>query len=149
MIEKKIAEMLDKCEYGEENHIKRTEGEQKTVAEYAKEHDAVIVFGASDDLMVFRGAIDTEIEAYGEVRIWLDTKGILENKCVNDECPYFEKERANATIFIDAEWCKGDIYSWTYSTNIAHEEFDVLEEGTMYCRGIAFTMKALAIAQYE
>ena len=144
MIEKEIAKRLDECEYCNEDRIKWIEGQPKTVAEYAKENGVVFVFGASDDLFELRGAIDDEVEAYDDTRVLLDQSGLVHNKCGNDKCPYFADISVHAMAYITALWCEGDEYSWTYNTNIAHEEFDVLEDGKKYCRGIVFTMKTLA-----
>jgi len=106
--------------------------------QYAKEIGAVIVFGASDDLMEFRGAIKDEV---GCLEVFLDKNGLMINKCDNEECPYFRGKLSHAKT-ITAIW---DIegYSWIYKTDIPHETFEILEEGEKYCRGIVFLMEDL------
>lgn len=130
MIEKEIADMLDGIEYGEEI--------REDILKYAKENGAVIVFGASDDLMEFRGAIEDELTVYGDGFAYLNKNGLLRNKCNNADCPYFIEKRLQAKS-IAAIWdCSG--YSWIYTTEIPHETFEILEEGEKYCRGIVFSV---------
>ena len=130
MIEKEIADLLDGMEYGEK--IPRTR------LKYAKENGAVIVFGASDDLMEFRGAIEDEVGAYGGATAYIDKNGLVKNKCDNEDCPYFIEERTHA-IRITAIW-DSEGYSWVYITAIPHETFEILEDGQKYCRGIVFSI---------
>jgi hypothetical protein len=80
----------------------------------AKGLNFVVVFGYSDDLAEFRGAIDEEIDCYDGGRI-------------------FEKNGK----YIDAVWDEGE-YSWTYNTNIPHATFDICEGNEKYCKGIVF-----------
>ena len=130
MIEKEIADMLDGLEYGEEI--------RDDILKYAKDNGAVIVFGASDDLMEFRGAIYGAIYCCGGGTAYLDKNGLIENKCDNEDCPYFIEKRLHAK-YIMAVWdCDG--YSWVYTMTIPFETFDIFEEGKKYCRGIVFSM---------
>ena len=130
MITKEIAALLDGMEYGED--IKEHD------LEYAKVNGAVIVFGASDDLMEFRGAITDELPMYGGGFAYLTKDGLLKNKCDYADCPYFIEKRLQAKS-IAAVWdCGG--YSWLYTTEIPHETFDILENGDKYCRGIVIFM---------
>ena len=128
-----MAAILDGMEYGED--IKEHD------IEYAKVNGAVIVFGASDDLMEFRGAIEDELGMFGDGFAYLNKNGLLRNECDNEDCPYFIEERLQAKT-IAAVWdCGG--YSWMYTTEIPHETFEILEEGRKYCRGIVFAMEDL------
>lgn len=104
----------------------------------AKDNGLVVVFGASDDLMEFRGAIFDEAGCYGTGTIHFDRSGELRSECDSDDCPYFEKIQANASN-IKAIW-DSEGYSWVYETDIPHETFDVLEDGEKYCRGILFSI---------
>ena len=130
MITKEIATILNGMEYGED--IKEQD------LEYAKVNEVVIVFGASDDLMEFRGAITDELAIYGDGFAYLNKDGLLRNKCDNTECPYFIEKRLQAKSIAAVWYCGG--YSWIYTTEIPHETFDILEEGQKYCRGIVFLM---------
>lgn len=85
----------------------------------AKAAGLVVVFGGSDDLCELRGAITDERDCYngGSMKI----KGKL----------------------LKMLWCKEPGYSWTYSTNIPHAVFDIMEDGEKYCRGIVFAIADL------
>jgi hypothetical protein len=98
-----------------------------------KELGFVVVFGASDDLMEFRGAIHDEIGAYEGTTAFIDAKGLLpdyENLDVDDKeelKDYFSREPKSKSI--EAIWCppngEGDNpeMSWGYKTEIPHETF--------------------------
>ena len=133
MITKEIATVLDGMEYGED--IKKQD------IQYAKVNGVVIVFGASDDLMEFRGAITGELAIFGGGFAYLNKDGLLRNKCDNVDCPYFREKLLHAKV-ITAIW-DSEGYSWTYVTDIPHETFEILEEGEKYCRGIVFLMEDL------
>lgn len=96
----------------------------------------VIVYGASDDLMEFGGAIHDEVDCNNGGTAFLTVEGLLENDCGDSECPYFEKIKL-AAIPIEAIWDK-EGYSWIYHTDIPHVPFDIMEDDEKYCRGIAF-----------
>ena len=107
----------------------------------AKKSGIVIVFGASDDLMEFRGAISGEIGAFNGTRAYLDERGLMQNVC-DDDCPYFRKSLDKAKT-IDAVWNK-DGFSWTYQTTIPHQTFIIKEGDDTYCRGIVFYLSTIA-----
>lgn len=130
MITEEIAYNMDGCEY-----------EDITAANdrrYAKDNDVVIVFGASDDLIVFQGAIRDEADCYGGKTIYFNRSGVLQSECEIDGCPYFEKIKIGASS-IKAIW-DADGYAWTYETLIPHETFDIMDDGEKYCRGIVFLL---------
>lgn len=131
MTPKELAEKLTGNEYLEE-----ISGE---LADEAKAAGLVVVFGQSDDLMEFRGAIDDELGAYDGTTAYLNNSGLLTNDCENNECPHFEKAKAKA-VTIDALWASEGGYSWTFSTKIPHETFEIVEDGEPYCRGIVFRL---------
>ncbi len=111
----------------------------------AKENNLVVVFGASDDLMEFRGAIYDEIDAYMGATTKITKDGVLEAPCeeVSDfcifKCNYFKEVSARARE-ITATWHDEGNPCWTYETKIPHETFDVMEDGEVYCRGIVFSI---------
>ena len=104
---KEFAKMLDGREY-----LHEITKEEETLA---KELGFVVVFGYSDDNAELRGAIDDEIGCYDG--------GVLEH----DGLP----------SVICADWCPKDIdCSWAYSTSIPHENFNIYEDGELYCVSI-------------
>lgn len=98
----------------------------------------VAVFGASDDLMEFRGAIDDELGAWQGAAAYLTSAGLLKNECSQDDCPYHAKERDKAFV-IEAIWDRDGI-PWQYKTTIPHVTFDVYEDDDVYCLGIVFAL---------
>lgn len=113
-------------------------------AKQAKEAGLVVVFGASDDLIEFRGAIRDEGEAPGDVLI--DTKGVLpswDSASESEESAqeYFERKAKARTI--EALFAKDPGYTWIYKTDIPHETFEIVEDGEPYCRGIVFSINDL------
>lgn len=98
----------------------------------------VAVFGASDDLMEIRGAVDEEIGAYGGGEAFFTKAGLLRNECDEDDCPYHARER-NAAVTVKAIWGEGG-FSWRYETVIPHAKFVVNEDGEAYCEGIVFAL---------
>nr|QNO41409.1 hypothetical protein NCPLLKBI_00003 [Methanosarcinales archaeon ANME-2c ERB4]QNO41464.1 hypothetical protein CIDILJJO_00011 [Methanosarcinales archaeon ANME-2c ERB4]QNO42102.1 hypothetical protein INBEEEIC_00004 [Methanosarcinales archaeon ANME-2c ERB4]QNO42306.1 hypothetical protein OEDCDHIP_00023 [Methanosarcinales archaeon ANME-2c ERB4]QNO42468.1 hypothetical protein LBOOMNCC_00021 [Methanosarcinales archaeon ANME-2c ERB4] len=131
MIVQEIASMLDGREYGEE----LSDQDMK----YAKDNGAVIVFGASDDLMELRGAINDECDCYEGRMIYFNRTGEIECECDSIDCPYFAAIKDEAS-WIEACW-DSEGYSWTYETTIPHETFEILEDGGKYCRGIVFLLE--------
>lgn len=129
---KEFAEQISGKEYG---YPQFTEKEIKT----ARENGFVIVYGASDDLMEFDGAIEGESDCFDGGSAWISRDRVSEvNTCVGD------KE-------IKAVWCggekdeSGNEITWTYETDIPHETFMIYESGIYknrepYCRGIVFSV---------
>ena len=114
----------------------------------AKDSELVIVTGASDDLMQFEGAISEEFGCYGGGIIYFDRQGELPNP--NEPFTYtgtLAEHQRNAARFmamnsIEVIWDK-DGYAWQYKTEIPHTEFDLMEDGKPYCRGIVFSVNDL------
>lgn len=127
------AERLKGCEYGQE-------GSPELWAQM-KASGLVAVFGASDDLMEFEGAIRDEIGAYEGATAYVTIGGLVE---VDNECCR-HAEAANAKALAEAStikavWDVGDGTSWSYETEIPHETFEIMEDGEVYCRGIVFAL---------
>ena len=111
----------------------------------AKAAGLVIVFGASDDLMEFEGAIRDEFGCYGGGTAWVDLKGLLDRDQIDDGDDEAIAEfvvRRKTASYIRAIWDK-DGFSWIYETDIPHSTFDVWEGEDGYCRGIVFALADL------
>lgn len=130
-----LAKRLDGREYMEEI----TDSEVKI----AEDNGLVVVFGASDDLVEFRGAIRDEVNAYDGREIFLTPTRILENHD-DCECPYcgYEELRKHARM-VRALWDADKKHSWIYETEIPHATFEIVEDGEPFCRGIVFEFKEL------
>ena len=134
MKKEQLAKLLNGREY--RNEI--TDGE----CLIAKENGLVVVFGASDDLMEFRGAIYEETDCWNGGVAFLDKNGLVENEC-DDECPYFEISIKSKTK-IESIWQGEDGFCWTYKINIPYATFDIFEENEKWCWGIVFSLKDCA-----
>lgn len=131
MIKEEAAAKLDGNEYGEEG--------SSELFNAMKAAGLVAVYGASDDLMEFSGAIRDEVGCYNGGIAHLTSKGLLANECESDDCPHFAKAKAAAAT-VTAKWCEEDGISWTYETKIPHATFIIKEDGDTYCRGIVFAL---------
>lgn len=134
---KEIADMMNGAEYPIHDF--------NDVFIQAKESNIVIVYGASDDLLEIFGAIYEECGAYNGTIVHLNQSGIIQNLCDDEACPYFQKELKESKHSIEAVWCPQDMpeTSWRISGTMPFEEFDIMEEGEVYCRGIVFSMDSL------
>ncbi len=126
-----VAQRLDGVEYGKEE-------DEELFAEM-KELGLVAVFGASDDLMEFRGAIYDEIDAWEGATAYITPDGLLENECENDGCPYHSKLIKQA-VTIEGRWNHEENISWDYKTEIPHAVFNIMEGKEVYCKGIVFCL---------
>jgi len=127
MTPQEVALALDGNEYGKEI--------AEDLEERVRDAGIVVVFGASDDLMEFRGAINDEV---GETA-YLTKKGLVVAECEDDDCPHEKRIREGASV-IKAKWCEVEGFSWTYETEIPHETFIIREGDENYCRGIVFDL---------
>ncbi len=121
---------------------------EKEIEKAMKEHNLtglVVVYGYSDDNTEFRGEIKDELGSYDGGKFQLDKNGLIVNECDDEDCPYFNDKKDNAPFFIEAHWCVDDGLCWTFTTNIPHETFIMVDyEGNDWCRGIVFKMSALS-----
>lgn len=139
MIKEYLAALLDGIQYPAHRSI------TKDQIEAAKAAGLVIVFGASDDLMEFEGAIRDEVGCYNGGTALVDAQGLLPDRESiedDDELEAFFKRKPLAKK-IEALWCKEDGYSFTYATDIPHSTFDVMKGDDHYCRGIVFALADL------
>ncbi len=138
MTKEQLATLLNGREYPLEMHD--LEGQ-------AKADGLIVIFGASDDLMEFRGAVHDEMGAYEGTTALVDAEGLLPSREEikdDDELERFFHRRKTARK-IKALWCAGPDYSWTYETDIPHAEFDIVEDGDKYCRGIVLALADLPV----
>ena len=131
---KELAERLNGREYGKEI--------TKEEAAMAKAAGLVVVYGYSDDNVELDGAVCDEIGACGGTEIPFTKAGLVENKCEDNDCPYFEKLIESA-VMLKAIWDR-DGYSWIFEAPFPHETFEVMEDGEKFCRGIVFALADVA-----
>jgi hypothetical protein len=145
MTKEQLAELLDGMEYGQEFCDKAGLGAMT----YAHDDGLIIIYGQSDDLLEFEGAIREEVGAWGGTSVQLyandDGAGVLptwesfkEDFDDEDEyVRYFHDKKCSKTI--TAEWDKND-YSWWIETAIPFAPFDIMEDGGKYCRAIVISL---------
>ena len=131
-----LASLINGREYREEI----TSEEQRI----AKENGLVVCFGASDDLLKLKGAINEEFGAWdGETFTLCRTaRGtIYWNDETNIPCEEFGCDRWK----IEAVWCPPleTLTSWLVKSDIPHSQFNIYEEGELYCVGIVFDVNDL------
>jgi hypothetical protein len=140
---KELAALLNGNEYGEEI--------SRELEALAKEAGLVVVFGASDDLVEFKGALSEEIGASAGGTVTVDQFGLtVDWDDIEDEDrsdidfmrDWFKREGIGQTI--EALWDKEEPYSWTFETDIPHETFEIMEDGKPFCRGIVFALKDIS-----
>lgn len=130
MTPQEAASKLDGRQYREE----MPEGFAKAL----KDAGLVAVYGASDDLMEFDGAIHDEVGCYNGGTAYITPTGLLTNECDNDDCPHFTKLKEK-TATIKALW-DIDGFSWRYATAIPRATFVIKEDDENYCEGIVFAL---------
>lgn len=119
-------------------------GNEMTPAEesLALKNGLVVIFGASDDLCEFRGALNDESGAPGEIFI---LNGKVSHGIERDDEESLErygllesvKAALESAIRVKALWCVGkNGPAWTYEINRECAAFDVMEDGEVWCRGI-------------
>lgn len=137
MTKEEAAAALDGNEYGHEG--------SRDLWKKMEAAGLVAVFGASDDLMEIQGAAHDEIGAYNGGEVFFTNEGILDNRCVNERCPYHAEEAEKAAK-VEALW-DVDGFSWRYKTSIPHATFIIKEDGENYCEGIVFALADVGAAQ--
>ena len=125
-----FANLLNGRQYGKE--ITKEEEEK------AKQLGYVIVFGYSDDIVEFRGAINDEVGCYNGGMILVDSNGVFEQcEC---ECSHSKIAKKNAKLI---KVIFGQEYTWQFLAIIPHESFYIYEDNEIYCNGIIFDIKDL------
>ena len=134
MTPQEAAEQLDGCEYGSVG--------SKELFTTMKAAGLVAIHGYSDDVVVLDGAISDE--AYPPALLF-DRRGLLAKACDDDRCPH-EAARERGAVRVEAHWCATEAASWTYSTDLPHATFRVLEDEDVYCVGLVISLEDVARA---
>jgi hypothetical protein len=115
MTKEQLAEKLNGVQYGDETNM--------DVEREARESGLVIVFGASDDLVEFRGAINDEGSGLNPVLV--DRLGLLPDRDQIEDDTELESlfARWKFARRIEPLWCEEPGYSWAYRTDIPHATF--------------------------
>lgn len=97
----------------------------KEAIETAKNNNIVIVYGQSDDLLEFDGALYDEFGCYEGGTFYFDKDG--------------NNVKEMTRNIIQAIWCGDNTeWTWSYKTTIPHENFEMMDDGEKYCQGFVF-----------
>ena len=118
----------------------------KEEAQEAKVNGLIVIFGASDDLVEFRGAIYDEIGAWDGTDFFIATPGT--EIPVDEDEETFKKAKELTPVPLrprspvtknkfKAIWAPRELdCSWLIKTEIPHATFDIMSNGELYCRGV-------------
>ncbi len=116
--------------------------------DYAKANNLVIAFGASDDLLEFRGAINDEFGAYDGVLVYVVNGKAVDDSELDEDLEVLKKynlltEKPVTTV--ESFWCpEGLNASWLIKVEgFESAPFDVMEDGKLYCRGAVFLVESI------
>lgn len=124
---------LDGCEYPDV-------GDPELFSQMA-DAGLVAVFGGSDDLMEFRGAIYDENTVWACEPAYVTRAGLVELcECECDAAIRENARKLKGATPIEAIWSPPTGESWIYKTDIPHQTFQVMEDGEVYCTGILFRL---------
>ena len=136
MIAEQIATKLHRME--RRHDIGRSQEYKDAITE-AKNNGCVVVYGESDDLMIFDGYIDDEVGAYDGGEAWICNDGLLSKRAEEcAECPHYHNVKSRS-IHVTLEWEKNG-YSWWAGTLSPFSPFDIDYEGKPWCRGIVIDL---------
>lgn len=141
---REFAQLLNGREYGSE-----ITKEEEAVA---KQNNLVVVYGYSDDLAEFRGAINDETSAWEGRRIGFFNGNLvdLDSDEIEDHKSIFERYGAkfpSSDFVVKVVWCPDDLdTSWIITVEGAEgHHFDIFEDGDLYCRGVVFAMPRVEV----
>jgi hypothetical protein len=103
-----------------------------------REAGLVAVFGGSDDLVYFAGAISDERGARDGTLFHVDAKGLILDD-PSDPDWHDREPRLSLAGVIRSLWWR-DRISWSYETTIPHATFTILEDDEIYCWGLVFAL---------
>ena len=142
-IEKSFAEKLNGREYRSEI----TSSECK----YALDNNLLVIFGASDDLIEFRGVIDEEMDSYKKSNYFL-----LKAEDGFRIISQYEWDELQSSIeeygiiiphkIITSYWSGGESkYFFSYFMSFPHENFNIMEDGKYYCQGVVINLNNVSL----
>ena len=118
------------------------EAKLKNVQKEAEESGLVIVYGASDDLMELRGALNNEYGCYDGGTFYITRAGVAERMDdICGRCDLYKNSLKQAHKLI-AKWCKGE-WCWGYEIDVPYSTFRIYEGDDNYCEGIVFELEDL------
>lgn len=109
-----------------------------------KEAGLLVITGESDDNVNLFGAFDGYISAYEGATFSVTRDGMVPDEDHVDATNAHLWVARDKSIEIEALWCEGEDYSWTFKLDAPHSTFDMLDEdGAKFCRGIVIDLAGL------
>lgn len=99
---------------------------------YAKKNGLVVVFGRSDNLIIFKGAIDCAIAFEEDKELQITSAGTIES--------VFQKMVMSKKRTIKANIHKTEKHKWMFWTKVCHNAFDIVLLDHVYSQGIVFSL---------
>ncbi len=112
---------------------------ERAFKEELKANGIVVVYGHSDDCVLFGGAINDE--SYVGTKQYIYRNGFIP-VCENEDCPHQSKMDMSEYIWIKGNF--GD--SMEFKTNLSeyeYETFTVYDDDYVYCVGMVFKVDSL------
>lgn len=125
MTPKELAERLDECEYLDE--ISEEDCQE------AKDNKLVVVFGYSDDVVVFKGAFDGEFNSGSDETFFLVGDAIFSEETLDED--------GEVLATVNAKFSTREEYYWTMTVKgLDFCSFDVCRDGDPFCKGAVFKL---------
>ena len=125
-----FAQLLNGRQYRSE----MTEAEEMQAAV----NDFLVVFGASDDLLEFRGWINDEVGAWKGTTVSISEFGFINSKHVT------------SSFNVKAEWCpKHTDASWVITADVPYTSFAIMEDEEIFCHGIVIDIKEVNFTKLD
>lgn len=130
----------------------------KEEEELAKENGLLVCFGASDDLLEFRGIIYDDADVYRGGSVFLVKKetgkiGLITEDELNEARDVLTEKQLEFNlprIKITADWSPNYLRcSWRITCDLKHAEFDIVDDGQLYCRGIVIEESSIYKAMQD
>lgn len=131
---------------------------QQKLLNEAKKYNLIIVYGYSDDIIVFRGAVRTEADCFCGGTLKFDRYGFLGTKECAEENGYDDcvkhYMRSQKCCNIKAILCAENEPSWTYKLldkeldpmpDSYFSTFNILIRDEVYCRGLVFSLDEIGL----
>jgi hypothetical protein len=99
--------------------------------EALKDAGIVLVYGCSDDLCEFEGAVYDETGASDGEIVYINEKGNVQ----------FYKKLKGPCKKIKILWCPNEDMTWAYETDIPHETFYIMEDNEINCKAMLFYLR--------
>lgn len=112
----------------------------------AADSGLIVIFGASDDLIEFSGAVIDEIDMYDGGKFRLDAQGPVPSERDNDwdddeMATYLARKKRAVTV--TAEWSGPSVFAWAFKSPVPCATFEIFEEDVPYCQGIVIDTRDL------